>query len=97
MKREGQFVTCVANKGYAASLEVRKIYQVIPDRSAAALRQVRSSMSRANLRGAALRRRSSTVDPGVIFVRWELVPEIAPVADLSGYGRFPSCASFWHD
>jgi hypothetical protein len=41
MKREGEFVICIANKGYAASLELRKIYQIIPDKSAAALSQVR--------------------------------------------------------
>lgn len=41
MKREGEFAICIANKGYAASLELRKIYQIIPDKSAAALRQVR--------------------------------------------------------
>ena len=41
MKREAGFVICIDNKGYLASLELRKIYQVIPDKSAAALRQVR--------------------------------------------------------
>lgn len=41
MKREGEFAICVANKGYAASLELRKIYQVIPDRSAGDLNQIR--------------------------------------------------------
>jgi hypothetical protein len=30
-----QFVVCIKNDGYAASLEVRKIYQVIPDEGAA--------------------------------------------------------------
>jgi len=34
-------VICLANRGYAASLELRKIYQVIPDKNAAKLRQVR--------------------------------------------------------
>lgn len=29
-----QFVVCVTNEGYQASLEVRKIYEVAPDRSA---------------------------------------------------------------
>lgn len=28
---EMQFVVCMKNDGYAASLEVRKVYQVIPD------------------------------------------------------------------
>jgi hypothetical protein len=29
--REKQFVVCIKNDGYKASLEVRKIYQVLPD------------------------------------------------------------------
>jgi hypothetical protein len=29
-----QFVVCVKNNGYKASLEPRKIYQVLPDREA---------------------------------------------------------------
>ena len=41
MKREAGFVICVGNKGYAASLELRKIYQVIPDKAAARLHQLR--------------------------------------------------------
>lgn len=41
MKRDVEFVICVGNKGYAASLELRKIYQVIPDGEAAKLRQIR--------------------------------------------------------
>jgi hypothetical protein len=41
MKREGQFAICVGNKGYAASLELRKIYQVIPDKVASKLNQIR--------------------------------------------------------
>ena len=41
MKREGEFAICIANKGYAASPELRKIYQVIPDKSAADLEQIR--------------------------------------------------------
>lgn len=41
MKREAQFVICIANKGYAASLELRKIYQVIPDKKASTLHQLR--------------------------------------------------------
>jgi hypothetical protein len=32
MKREAQFAICVSSKGYAASLEVRKIYLLVPDR-----------------------------------------------------------------
>jgi len=30
----GRFVVCVRNTGYPASLEVRKIYRALPDRSA---------------------------------------------------------------
>ena len=41
MKREAQFVICVGNKGYAASLELRKIYQVILDKVASSLHQMR--------------------------------------------------------
>ncbi len=41
MKHEGEFVICVGNKGYAASRELRKIYQIIPDKPAADLHQIR--------------------------------------------------------
>jgi hypothetical protein len=42
MKRsEKTFAVCVNNKGYPASLELRKLYQVIPDEQAAKLRQIR--------------------------------------------------------
>jgi hypothetical protein len=41
MKRDAEFVICIANKGYAASLELRKIYQVIPDKVAEDVRQIR--------------------------------------------------------
>jgi hypothetical protein len=42
MKRtEPKFVVCVKNKDYAASLELRKLYQVVPDEAAAKLRQIR--------------------------------------------------------
>ncbi len=41
MKREPEFAICVANRGYAASLELRKIYQVIPDKGAAGPHQIR--------------------------------------------------------
>jgi len=34
-KGAAQFAVCISNKGYAASLEVRKIYRLIPDRSGA--------------------------------------------------------------
>ena len=36
-----QFVICVRNDGYAGSLEVRKIYELIPDPEAEKLKQVR--------------------------------------------------------
>jgi hypothetical protein len=42
MKRsEIQFVVCVKNKGYTAALELRKLYQVIADRTAAKLGLIR--------------------------------------------------------
>ena len=34
-KRTNEFVVCVRNEGYEASLELRKIYQAIPDTGAA--------------------------------------------------------------
>jgi hypothetical protein len=36
-----QLVLCLRNKGYEVSLERRKIYQVLPDRDAAAHGQLR--------------------------------------------------------
>ena len=36
-----QLALCLRNKGYEVSLERRKIYQVLPDRDAAAHRQLR--------------------------------------------------------
>jgi hypothetical protein len=36
-----QFVVCLKNKGYEASLEPRKIYEVVPDATAAKHRQLR--------------------------------------------------------
>ena len=42
MKRtEPQFVVCVKNKDYPASLELRKLYRVVPDPTAAKLRHIR--------------------------------------------------------
>jgi len=42
MKRsELGFVVCIKNKDYAASLELRKLYQVVADETAAKLRQIR--------------------------------------------------------
>ena len=42
MKRsELQFVVCVKNKDYAASLELRKLYQVVVDKTAAKLHHIR--------------------------------------------------------
>jgi len=42
MKRsEPRFVVCIRNKGYAAALELRKLYRVVPDDAAANLRQIR--------------------------------------------------------
>lgn len=36
-----QFVVCLRNRGYEASLERRKIYQVLPDPAAAKHKQIR--------------------------------------------------------
>ena len=36
-----QFDVCLKNKGYEASLEPRKIYEVVPDAAAAKHRQLR--------------------------------------------------------
>ncbi len=33
-KADRQFAVCIKNKGYAASLELRKLYAVVPDPSA---------------------------------------------------------------
>lgn len=33
-KTSPQFVVCIKNEGYQASLEPRKIYQVVPDKEA---------------------------------------------------------------
>ena len=42
MKRtEPRFVVCVKNRDYAASLELRKLYQVVMDAAAAKLGQIR--------------------------------------------------------
>ncbi len=41
MKNEAQYVICVGNKGYTASLELRKIYQVLPDKAGLKHRQIR--------------------------------------------------------
>lgn len=42
MKRSHlQFVVCVRNKGYAASLELRKLYEAVSDSAAAELHQIR--------------------------------------------------------
>ena len=32
VKSRNEFVVCISNKGYAASLEVRKTYRLIPDK-----------------------------------------------------------------
>jgi hypothetical protein len=38
---EPRFVVCVKNRGHAASLELRKLYQAISDEAAARLHQIR--------------------------------------------------------
>jgi len=40
-KVKSQFVACVKNKNYPAALELRKLYQVIADETAAKLHQLR--------------------------------------------------------
>jgi hypothetical protein len=37
MKGTAQFAVCISNKRYAASLEVRKIYRLMPDKAGAKL------------------------------------------------------------
>ena len=39
--QEKQFVVCISNEGYPASLEVRKIYQVVPESIAGEHRLIR--------------------------------------------------------
>ncbi len=38
---EAQFVVCIKNEGYLASLEIRKIYKALPDAEAAEHRMLR--------------------------------------------------------
>ncbi len=38
---EPEFVVCVKNRGYSSSLELRKLYQTVPDQGAAKHRQIR--------------------------------------------------------
>jgi hypothetical protein len=40
-RSELQFVVCVKNKSHAAALELRKLYQVVADETAAKLHQIR--------------------------------------------------------
>jgi hypothetical protein len=40
-KPSTRFVVCIKNEGYAASLEVRKIYRVLPDARATKHRLIR--------------------------------------------------------
>ena len=41
MKTENRFAICVQNEGYPASLELWKVYRVLPDKKAAAHQLVR--------------------------------------------------------
>ncbi|MGH8458100.1 MAG: hypothetical protein ACRESV_02015 [Nevskiales bacterium] len=41
MESAHKFVICVNNEGYAASLELRKLYEVLPDKAAAKHGQLR--------------------------------------------------------
>jgi uncharacterized Ntn-hydrolase superfamily protein len=40
-RTQAKLVVCVKNKGYAASLELRKLYEVVSDEAASKLRQIR--------------------------------------------------------
>ncbi len=40
-RTEKNFVVCINNKGYPASLEIRKLYRMVPDEQAAKLGQIR--------------------------------------------------------
>jgi hypothetical protein len=40
-RAEKNFVVCVSNRGYPASLEIRKLYQSIPDEQAANRHHIR--------------------------------------------------------
>lgn len=40
-KASPQFVVCIKNEGYQASLEPRKIYQVLPDKEAESHKMLR--------------------------------------------------------
>jgi hypothetical protein len=40
-KTEPQFVICIKNRDYPASLELRKIYRIVPDDAAGARKQIR--------------------------------------------------------
>ncbi len=40
-RKEPEFVICVRNRGYTSSLELRKLYQRVPDEAAAMHRQIR--------------------------------------------------------
>ena len=41
VNEENKFVVCISNQDYPASLEVRKIYQVIPDADATQHQMIR--------------------------------------------------------
>jgi len=41
MRGERKYVICFVNKGYDASLELRKIYKLIPDKAAAKPDEIR--------------------------------------------------------
>jgi len=40
-RAERRFVICIRNRGYSASLELRKLYQAVPDQAAANHQQIR--------------------------------------------------------
>ena len=40
-RNQKSFAVCINNKGYPASLEIRKLYRMVPDERAAKLGQIR--------------------------------------------------------
>jgi hypothetical protein len=39
--KKNRFLLCIENKGYEVSLEIRKLYEIIPDKEASRHKQVR--------------------------------------------------------
>lgn len=41
MNQETHFAVCIRNPGYEGALELRKLYEILPDRSAEEVNQIR--------------------------------------------------------